>query len=308
MPDQLTFNFGTAPDAMRTPPPPLPAPAPESDPRPDAAPRQFLLQRAVLRWLAAQTPAPTAVALDVPTRTARFKADVAAFWSSLRRNRREEGPSRLLVPTRTLVIECYVEREDCWPDCVRTAEIMPRLQAYKARRAELQAAVRATEPELRDPTTLFEEYAAWHYDRSRNPEYQATVRTIELLERALVEGTRFEQVRSAEVADQLLLAVPAGLMAADEVANGWGLLWVHPDLTVTVEKAADTRDCREPNRVHFVQNIAAAAMRAVLATSGVRREAQSKRVGFVRPPRLRRKPEFPTLPPSPPSAGPVRPA
>jgi len=331
MPDQMTFDFGARPSAkpakpaksakparpakpVAVPPPPPPPPAPPpaepppaetpaAEPAAEPSPRKFLLQRAVLRWLVEER-APTAVALEVPTRVARFRADVAAFWSAPRRNPRDEGPRRLLVPTRTTIVECYTEREECWPDCVRTAEIMPLLQGCKARRADLESEVRQSEPELRDSSSLFEEYASWHFDRSRNPDYQTVLREIEVLERALVEGTRFEQVRSAEVADQLFLAVPAGLMRADEVANGWGLLWVHPDLHVTVEKDADRRACHEANRIHLVQNIAAAATRAVLMTGGVRRDRTSEKAFFVRTPRARRKPEHPALPtPAPTAAG-----
>ena len=67
----------------------------------------------------------------------------------------------------------------------------------------------------------------------------------------------------------------------------WGLLWVHDDMSVTVEKEATAQNVPLPNRVHLLQNIAAAAKRRVLAGEGIGYTA--KQVVFVKQPRRHRK-------------------
>lgn len=247
------------------------------------------LRRAVMRWLEA-TRRPLGMMVSVPTRQSRYRADVAAFWSSPVSNVRGRGPGRLLVPSETLVVECYSKRQECWVDCARAEQILPLLKDARRRRLELEGRIRADEPELRRPDALFEEMAEWEYDRTRNPEYRRLVAEIADLEAALHSGTKFEQIRKAEVADLIYAAVPAGLVAAAEVADGWGLLWVHPDLAVTVEKEAVVNPVPAANRAHLVQNIAAAAKARALATEGVSSGGRQG-VTFVKAPRLHRKPQ-----------------
>ncbi len=247
-----------------------------------------LMQRALLRWLLTQEAPPAGMALDVPTRVVRFKADVGAFWNISKANPHDEGPSKVLQPTAATLIQCYTEREECWTDCTRTDEIMPRLEELREQRSELEAVIRNTEPALRDPHTLFEEYAEWHYENSQNKTYHAVHRQIERLEHALLEGTKFEQIRGAGVADFLYLAVPENLVTADELADGWGLLWVAPNLHVTIKRSAMQRDCFHANRMHLVQNIATSATKSVLFANGLR-TSQSGDAYFVQQPRGHRK-------------------
>ncbi len=248
-----------------------------------------LLERAVVRWLYQVAP-PTGIGLKVSTRLTRFQADVAAFWSKPVRNPHREGPRKILQPRRSMIVQCFVEREECWPDCTRAAELVPQLEARKAERAKAERFIEETEPELRDGNVLFEEYAEWRYEDSANAEYHRLQREIHKLERSLLHGTMFERLCSAEVADQLVLAVPAGVVAPKEMADGWGLLWVHDDLSVTIEKGPEMRDCIAANRLHLVQNIAAAASDAVMFHSGVRVRNDGK-VSLVQPPRGHRRPK-----------------
>ncbi|MCF7855756.1 MAG: hypothetical protein K9N51_13225 [Candidatus Pacebacteria bacterium] len=245
------------------------------------------MQRAVLCWLYGRE-APSGVALNVATRIARVKADAAAFWSRARRNPRDEGPRNVLEPTCTAIVQCYTERQDCWADCTKTADIMPELERLRRRRTKLEARIRREEPALRDPNTLFEEYAEWRYEKSANREYHDVHRQIQKLEHALLEGTQFEQIRSAEVADYLYLAVPSGLVKAHELADGWGLLWINRDLTVTLEREAECRDCLDENRLHLVQNIAVAASKSVLFATGIRVRSDGTPY-LTQPPRGHRK-------------------
>ncbi len=256
------------------------------------------IRRAALRWLVDEL-APTGAAQDVVTRISRVRADIAAFWSRPVRNSQPEGPGRILDPHHTLIIECFSHREQCWPDCADSARAAPQLVELRHRQAELESDIRREEPHLRDSSSLFEEFAEWHYDRTNNAEYRRLRAEVEALEHALYAGTRFERIREAALADELYLAVPADLVEPEELADGWGLLWVHDDMSVEIKRKAMVRDCLPDNRFHLVQNIAAAGLGNTLFAAGIR--SAGDRTVFVRPPRGHRNPEQPQLlPPAPP--------
>jgi hypothetical protein len=250
------------------------------------------VQRAVMRWLE-ENDAPTGVAGDVVTRISRLKADVAAFWSAPARNPHSEGPNRIMRPVRTMIVQCHLERDECWPDCMRSNEILPKLKTLKAELVQVQEAIRQDEPHLRDDNSLFEEYAEWRYEESGNHHYHRVRRAIEKLEHGLYHGTKFERIRQAQVADFLYLAVPAGLVEPDELADGWGLLWIEQDLTVREMAKAEARDCLPDNRMHLIQNLAGACRDHTLMAHGVARQKDD--VIFVKPLVRRRGIDTPTL-------------
>lgn len=255
--------------------------------------RRRLIQRAILAWLYQEAP-PRGAGLNVPTRIAKFKADVAAFWSKSVKNPGDSGPARILTPAKTMLIQCYANREECWGDATNSGSLMPSLNRCKEERTRLEDQIRQEEPELKDPNTLFEEYAVWQYDRTRNKRYHQVQREINRLEHASMKGTRFEQVRSADVADELYLAVPAYLIEADELADGWGLLWVYSDLTIEIRRQAVMRNCEPANRHHLIQNIAASASDALLFRQGIRTPAKGSPY-FAKKPGGHRKAEHPKL-------------
>lgn len=250
--------------------------------------RRLALQRSVLAWLQREDP-PTGAALRVITRISRLRADAAAFWSRPVRNPHDTGPTQVLEPVRTAIFQCHVERDDCWPDCAKSGTILPQLRALKQELVAVERHIRSEEPNLRRTDTLFEEYAEWRYDDSANRDYPRLRHTIEKMEHSLYHGTMFERIRSAQLADRLYLVVPAGVVNADELADGWGLLWVHDDFRVQVISEAENRECLSSNRLHLIQNIAAAAKQAVLFQSGVRE--LDDRVLLVQRPRSHRRPE-----------------
>ncbi|MDT8389767.1 MAG: hypothetical protein RRC34_04565 [Lentisphaeria bacterium] len=248
---------------------------------------QATLRRAVLRWLE-KAYRPQGMMVSVPTRSSKFKADVAAFWNRPVSNRSGVGPRSLARPSQTLIVECFTSRAQCRLDCAETGAILAELNRKRRLREELQATIRQREPALRCSEALFEEYAEWNYHQSTDPEYKQVEKDIRRLQEALGKGTRFERIQSAAVADCLFAAVPAGLIQASELADAWGLLWIHDDMDVTVKKQAEIHPVEEANRMHFIQNIAAAAKTGFLATQGVRR-GTGEDVYFVKQARLHRK-------------------
>ncbi len=231
--------------------------------------RRAQIRRAVLAWLAAQDPAPTGCACEVPTRGNRSNlVDVAAFWSAARRRQ-----GRVLqLPVRTALVLCVLSREECWNAGANPAELYRELAACHAALPALEARIRAEEPELRDDHTLFEEYAVWNFDRSRNPEYQRLRLRCQSLEEELFRGTRMELIGHSDCADELYLAAPSGCITADEVMPGWGVLSVGDggQPSVTVLRPAEAQHCLPEARLHIVQSIAAAASDFVLAGYGAR--------------------------------------
>jgi hypothetical protein len=281
MAEQLVFDLTSAEKKSQTPA------------ERKASRQRFELRRASLKWLL-ETGRPTAAALDVVTRISKFRADIAAFWSQPVRNVLDEGPNQILRPVRTAIVQCCLTRAECWPDCVRSQELLPKLCQLKEQAQEAEAEIRRNEPELRDGAALFEEYAVWRYEDTANPEYHRLRRAIAKTEHAIYRGSQFERIRQAALADQLYLAVPEGLILPRELADGWGLLWIRNDMQVTVAQSPETRNCLDANRMHLVQNMAAASADTMRCLIGLQAHADGRH-SFVQPPRLHRRPQHPTL-------------
>ncbi len=269
------------PEAVEQPVPPTGEKKPETVRRrtPSASGlQQRDLQCAALGWLA--TLHPTAAAIRVPTRLAKFRADAAAFWSTPKKN-------RLLQPEKTILIEARPTRMSCWPECSGSEEILPELRREQERRQELEAEIRIREPHLRDSDVLFAEIEYWNYEGTSNPAYRECLRRIRSYEKALYRGSRFERIHRANVANELYLAVPEGLIHPDELAEGWGLLYVSRNLKVEVVKTAQWIECPQENMLHLSQNIAASSLHDVLFAHGISLTAGGG-VQFHCPPRRRR--------------------
>ena len=236
------------------------------------------LKRAVLGWMALQCP--NGMGMGVPTRFFKYKADVAAFWSSPQR--------RVLHPTETMIVETRRSRQECWPDFSRTEEaLLEKLKAFKARKEELQEEIRQAEPHLQDRDALFEEFQLWDYSRSANTEYKKCCKAISEVEESLYGGTRFQHIAAAQVADFLYLAVPAGAVEPQEIVQGWGLLYIHDDMSIEIVKEAEKVGCSEENRFHLVQNIAKATRESLLFANGIR-TTKDEEVVYSPIPRRRR--------------------
>ena len=235
------------------------------------------LQRASLAWLASLNP--TAAAMRVPTRLAKFRAGAAAFWSS-------PGRHRLLQPDLTVVVEARISRNDCWPECSDSEVILPSYREYQANRRSLEESIRKNEPFLLDSDVLFPEIEYWNYEDTENPDYKPCLEKLAEFESALYRGSRFERIREGAVANELYLAVPDGMIDPDELAEGWGLLYVYPDMHVEVIRKAAHYDCPQEHMLHLSQNIAASSLRDVLFAHGIYQEADGK-ISYRRPPKLR---------------------
>ncbi len=237
------------------------------------------LRQAVLIWLAKQKP--TGIGIYVPTRFSMFKADVAAFWS-------KPGKKNIYTPIKTVAVEIRFDREECWPDFSKQQELLKELVREKELKRKLEEIVRVEEPELKDNDVLFNEYESWKYKDSKNTKYQKCLKNIEKIEHSIYKGSRFERIRRAHVADNLYIAVPEAVIDPDELADGWGLLYICKNHSVKIAKLPDEKDCSVENRLHLAQTISASATKYVLYSQGIN---MSSRGGYfiTAPPHRRHK-------------------
>ncbi len=240
---------------------------------------QLKCKQAVLRWLLAMDP--TGIGMNVPTRISRFQVDIGAFWSAPDRKRQ-------LHPRKTAIVEMRFERCNCWPDISKHEDLLGSLREVKNEKQQLEAQIRHDEPELRVGDNLFTEIEDWDYAGSHNPRYHLCLKRLEEIQHALYAGSRFEQIRRAHSADFLYLAVPSGLIDARELANGWGLLYIEDNFEVKEIKKAQQEETSSDCKLHFIQNLAASAMKSALFAAGVNINNDGK-VTCTLPPRRRGK-------------------
>lgn len=249
-------------------------------PAPAASPRRLRpqeLQQLALGFLCSL--GPEAVALQVPARFRKYQVAAAGFW------RGESGRGREV--SRTAVVVVYERFEHCFAECADRDAQLAAIHGLRAEKKQLEAEIRIREPELGATDDLFAEFRSWNYAGSRNPEYQKLRRRLEKLQHSLHQGSRLEHIRRTGVADLCYLAVPAGLVAPDEIAAGWGLVYLHTDRTFELVREAEPQMIATPaGRRMLAQNIAVAAARAVCFSAGVDR-LRSGEIGFRRPPHRR---------------------
>lgn len=203
----------------------------EEEEKAPATPKLGMLEmrQAALGFLAAKLPA--GVAGYVPARFRKYQVAAAAFWT------RDFGKVKQVV--RTAIVEIYDHRDRCFADCADRRALLDAIHALRGEREQLEAQIRQEEPHLADTDDLFSELRTWHYERSANPDYRRLRRKLDKLQHTLYHGSRLERIRRAGVADVLYLAVPAGVLETDEIAAGWGLLYIYPDGRVEIVAEPD---------------------------------------------------------------------
>ena len=222
---------------------------------------------------------PEAVALQVPARLRKYQVTAAGFW-------RGEGKGARNVE-KTAVVVLYEKFDHCFADCADRDRQLAAIHELRAEKNSLEELIRRTEPELGSRDDLFVEFRSWNYAGSRNAEYQKLRRRLEKLQHTLHQGSRLEHIRATGVADYCYLAVPAGLVASDEIAAGWGLVYLGPGRKFELVREAEVQEIVTPEgRQILAQNIAVAAAGAVRFAAGVDCPANGE-VAFRRLPRKR---------------------
>ena len=210
------------------------------------------LKTAALRWLRQR--GALAVAQEVRAPIPRWRFDAAGYFS--------DGAA-------TIAIEGKVTRGDFLRDASTLARIDRQVELLFAQRSRLEATIRIREPGLVEAKDLFS--FSVRYEDSTLAAYH---RVVAALERRLLlrDGSvKFERLARYQVADQLYLAAPAGLLSRRDVPPGWGLLESPAcggDLRIAIE--APILPARVKHRTTLLASIAAAAARDAYPPAGQR--------------------------------------
>ena len=181
------------------------------------------LRRAALGFLG--TLQPSGAAMKVPLLLGRQKADAAAFWLP-------HGGRTDLYPVRTALAMTVLSRSSFKVKMneEKHATLQEELAACRKLREELEAEIRENEPSVR-VSNLFGEEEKWDYSLSSNRAYHRCIRRMEKLERELSADSIYARMIQEQLADAYYLVAPEGVIHADEVPEGWALVWIHKDFT-----------------------------------------------------------------------------
>ena len=213
------------------------------------------LQRAALAFLASLNP--SGLGADVIARGSRIKASAAAF-------RLESGKVAW-----TAIAEVRTSGKVNL-ETAGNAEQFKMLKLARMEREMLEQEIRRTEPELRDGSMLFPEFEQWNYEKAENSAYRECLRKIRHLEHSVFHGSRLERFQIARSASELYLIVPEKAVEPELLADGWGLVYIKPDLSFELIKSPLRHEIPEENRIRLALNIAAANAAGVLFCNGIR--------------------------------------
>lgn len=248
---------------------------------------KMTMRRSIAKWFWENMP-PNALAMDVPTRPASLKVDVAAFWTAARR--RITAKSGIVAPKQSAIVICCLSREDCWPECANSETLLKEITEIKQTLVQQEAEIRATEPHLRDGNMLFEELASWDYSKSSCKSYHTNRHRLANMETALFKGTRLARIDASQCANLHYLAVPEGILEPHELVDGWGLFTVNLQTeTATLATAPKPHDTSDEMQVLLAQNMALAATRQVNDMLGIKINGDGT-LTLVRPPSIHHKP------------------
>ncbi len=216
------------------------------------------LRRAALGFLAGMKPDGIGelFASGIP----RTKVDAGAYYTGT-------GRKSVSVERTILALTC-MDREKCWIDASEKATLLTALAEAKARKAELEEMLKVKEPELKDDS-LFPETQTWDFARTKNRKYHACLRRIGKIEYSIYHGSKFERMRFEQTANEYYLIVPEKLIAADELPEEWGLVYIAADMSATVIREAQKHDCPPENRVSFALRAAASVTNNALFARGI---------------------------------------
>ena len=221
---------------------------------------------------------PDAVARNVPTRNAKYRATAAAFWKHAR--------TRGSIVTRTVLVMMYDDIGNCFSDCEGREERLKKISGLQQQKTLLEAEIRKNEPHLAAADDLFSEFRSWDYSASENPEYHRLCRKLARELDTLCKGSKLERIRQAGVADQCYLAAPRELIIPDLIPSHWGIVGLstqEPRFKL-LREAEMQENVTAAMRSSFAFNIGTAAANAVCFASGVDKDGTLRR-----PPRKRGK-------------------
>lgn len=215
------------------------------------------IRRAAAGFLA--TLKPDGIGLHFSSGIPRVKIDAGAYFLS---------GGKVPQVTRTVLVVTGVDRDKCWIDASEKEKLLAMLAAAKEEKASLEEMLKQKEPGLKDDS-LFPESQTWDFTRTKNRKYHACLHKIEKIESLIYHGSKFERMLFEKLADEYYLAVPKDLIAADELPEAWGLIYIADDFSATVIRPAKKCDCPAENKMSFVFHAASAHTDSFLLANGI---------------------------------------
>ena len=216
------------------------------------------IRRAAAGFLAAMEP--SGIGLRFPSGIPRIRIDAGAFFLSAAKKNPEI--------VRTVLVMTCVDRDKCWFDAAEKATLLKALAEQKALKLELEEKLKVSEPDLKDDS-LFPESQTWDFSRSKSRKYHACLHRIEKLEYSIYHGSKFERLMFEQAATEYYLAVPEGLLSADELPDEWGLVFIRPDFSAVLVREAKKCDSPQANRTAFALRAAASGTPDFLFANGI---------------------------------------
>jgi hypothetical protein len=235
-----------------------------------------------------------AMAVEVRCPISRYRIDVAG-WQDIAFPR--TGGQRGLDAShayprrcepRTIFVECKQSRADYLRDRGQLERVLAQREMLLRQKHELEEReLKVREPGLRQGgASLFTSMDEWDFSAARSPKYRRILAEIAKLERQLTGSTKFWYLAHHNLADQMLIAAPVGLIRCDELPIGWGLAecpqhlladpprkftrW--PVLGACVTIAAPNHKASPQHRQRVLRNIAVAATFASARLGSFRRQ------------------------------------
>ncbi len=155
------------------------------------------------------------IGLEVRAPHSNYRVDVAAY--------RSYRVSEKRMPT-VAVFECKQSREDFLRDSRQQQELRVLLGELQQRRAKLEALLRMHHPGLCRNDDLFPEWCSYDFSILEHGGYRRVSQKIAVLQRQLMNNTKFDRFSGYRLADVNYLVAPPGIVRSSEVPPGWGLL------------------------------------------------------------------------------------
>jgi hypothetical protein len=210
--------------------------------------RHARLKRLAFLW--AQAHGYSACAMEVSLPKCRYRADVAAYRLTAKRN----GSTAIFECKQAL---CDLRRDNCQSDAARQ-----RLETICQRRHLLENRLRAHYPSLRNGDSLFPEFDFPDFTVIGHRGYARILRELRALQKRLYDCTKFDKLLRYRCANLYFLVVPEDLFRDSEIPVSWGALVEAAGALKLVRKPSWHETTAECN-VRLLHRIAMAGTRAI---------------------------------------------
>src|SRR6266513_1121696 len=172
--------------------------------------RHARLKRLAFFW--AQAHGYSACAMEVSLPKCRYRADVAAYRLTAKRN------------GSTAIFECKqalsdLRRDNCQGDVARQ-----RLETISQRRQLLEGRLREHYPNLRNGDSLFPEFDLPDFTVVGHRGYARLLRELRAMQNRLFDCTKFDKLLRYCCANLYFLVLPEEFFRDSEIPVGWGAL------------------------------------------------------------------------------------